>query len=119
MAQRSAVQRHSTVFRASADGHLGCPGGYPEGLVGVYAEDLTRESIWEALRTQRTLAVTGDHIETRLSLNEAPTGSELPWTPERIIQVEVVGWDEIDKVELIKNNRVMERFYPSVLGNAT
>ena len=106
-------------FIASTDGHLGCPGAYPEGLVGVYAEELTRESIWEALRARRTIAVTGDRIEARLSLNGAPIGSELPWTPERIIQVEVVGWDEIDKVELIKNNRVMERFYPSVSGNAT
>jgi hypothetical protein len=101
-------------FIASTDGHLGCPGAYPEGLVGAYAEELTREGIWEAIRARRTFAVTGDRIEVRLHLNGTPMGSVIPFIPERWIQVDVIGWDEIDKVELIKNNRVMERFYPSV-----
>ncbi|HJN15593.1 MAG TPA: hypothetical protein QGH10_08890, partial [Armatimonadota bacterium] len=32
---------------ASTDDHFGYPGGYGEGLAGVWADDLTRKSIWE------------------------------------------------------------------------
>jgi hypothetical protein len=52
-------------FIASTDGHLGCPGAYPEGLVGLYADDLTRDDIWEALQARRSIAVTGDRIGPR------------------------------------------------------
>jgi hypothetical protein len=100
-------------FIASTDGHLGCPGAYPEGLVGVYAPELTRAAVWDALCKRRTVAVTGDRIDAQLHVNEMQLGGELAWTPERMIQVQAVGWDEIDKVELVKNNRVLERFYPS------
>jgi hypothetical protein len=100
-------------FIASTDGHLGCPGAYPEGLVGVLAPELTRSAIWDGLWNRRTIAVTGDRIDARLRVNGSPMGSELPWDAERRIQVDVVGWDEIDRVELIKNNQVLERFYPS------
>ncbi len=103
-------------FVASSDDHLGFPGAYPEGLAGVYAEALTRESIWEGLRARRTIAATGDRIDARLHLNGLPIGSELPWISERLLEIRVVGWDEIDKVELIKNNHVIERFYPAAPG---
>jgi len=104
-------------FVASTDGHLGFPGAYPEGLVGVDAPELTREAVWDALRARRTIAVTGDRIQARLHVNGAPMGSELPWTGERRIEIDIVGWDEIDKVELLKNNEVLERFYPALSGD--
>jgi hypothetical protein len=106
-------------FIASTDGHLGCPGAYPEGLVGVYAPELTRQAIWDALWNRQTIAVTGDRIDAQLHVNEVPQGGELPWTPERRIRVQVAGWDEIDKVELVKNNGVLERFYPSGASQAS
>jgi len=112
-AQSALSQGQRFGFVASTDDHLGCPGAYPEGLAGIYADDLTRESIWEALRARRTIAVTGDRMDTRLYLNGAPLGSALPWSAERRLEVQVTGWDEIDKAELIKNNQVVQRFYPS------
>jgi hypothetical protein len=35
-----------------------------------------------------------------------------------LIEIEAIGWDEIDRVELIKNNRGMERFYPQAMNTA-
>ena len=117
-AQTALINGQRFGFVASTDDHLGCPGAYPEGLAGVYAESLTRESIWEALRARRTIAATGDRIAIRLYLNGSPIGSEIPWTSERALEIKVVGWDEIDKVELIKNNHVIERLYPAASGAA-
>jgi hypothetical protein len=117
-AQAALSQGYRFGFLASSDDHLGCPGAYPEGLVGIYAEALTRESIWKALRARRTIAVTGDRMDTRLHLNGRPMGSELGWIAERSLEIKVAGWDELDKVELIKNNEVIERFYPAAHGPA-
>ena len=39
-------------------------------------------------------------------------GSEVPFTREREIEVTARGKDEIEKVEILKNNRVIYRYFP-------
>jgi hypothetical protein len=39
-------------------------------------------------------------------------GQELPYAREREIKLEVSGWDQVDRVELLKNNRVIHRDFP-------
>jgi len=97
---------------ASTDDHLGYPGAYREGLTGLYADALTREGVFEALRARRTFAVTGDRIALDFRVNGQPMGAVLPATARREITVEATGWDEIDRIELIKNNRVIARSFP-------
>jgi len=97
---------------ASTDDHLGYPGGYGEGLAAVLAPELTRKSIHEALLDRRTYAVTGDRIALRFQLNGKIMGRELPYVRERSMAVTVSGWDQIDRVELLKNNRVIHRDFP-------
>ena len=48
---------------ASTDDHLGYPGAYGEGLVAVYADTLTRESIMEAIKARRTYAISAGRIQ--------------------------------------------------------
>ena len=45
---------------ASTDQHSGYPGSYGDGRIGVMAPSLTRDAIWEALRTRHVCAATGD-----------------------------------------------------------
>jgi len=97
---------------ASTDDHLGYPGGYRQGLAAIQAKDLTRESLFEAMRERRTYAVTGDRIELDVQVNGRPMGSELANVERRRVAVEVTGWDAIDRVELIENNRVIHRDHP-------
>jgi len=97
---------------ASTDDHLGYPGAYREGLAAVLAPELTREAIFEALRNRRTYAVTGDRIRVQFHINTAMMGRELPYVRERHISAEVVGWDQVDRVEVLKNNRVIHRDFP-------
>ncbi|MCH7685082.1 MAG: DUF3604 domain-containing protein [Planctomycetes bacterium] len=49
-------------FVASTDDHLGYPGAWGEGIVGVWAEELTRKALFEAIQSRRTFAATGDRI---------------------------------------------------------
>ncbi len=97
---------------ASTDDHLGYPGAYREGLAAIKASELTREAIFDALRNRRTYAVTGDRIELDFRLNGETMGRELPYVHERRIEVAVTGWDQVDRVEIFKNNQVIHRDFP-------
>jgi hypothetical protein len=97
---------------ASTDDHLGYPGAYHEGLAAVLAPELTREAIFDAIRHRRTYAVTGDRIHLDFQLNGRIMGTEMPCTKEREIAVTVTGWDQLDRVEILKNNRVLHRDFP-------
>jgi hypothetical protein len=108
--QLAKGQRFGVV--ASTDDHLGYPGGWGEGLAAVLAPELSRKAIIEALWDRRTYAVTGDRIGLRFSLNGRIMGRELPYQRERTMRVAVTGWDQVDRVEILKNNRVIHRDFP-------
>jgi len=97
---------------ASTDDHLGFPGGYREGLAVVKAPELSRAAIFDAVRARRTYAVTGDRIGLDFHVNGEMMGRELPFASERRIEVSADGWDQIDRVEVIKNGRVVHRDFP-------
>lgn len=105
-------QGHRLGVIASTDDHLGHPGGYREGLAAIKATDLSREALFDAIRNRRTYAVTGDRIELDFFLNDQMMGQELPYSSERCIKVHIRGWDEIDRVEVLKNGRVIHRNFP-------
>lgn len=106
------AQGHRLGVIASTDDHLGYPGGYGEGLAAVLAPSLTREEIHKALLDRRTYAVTGDRIGVEFTLNGRIMGRELPYARSRNLSVKVAGWDQIDRVEILKNNRVVHRNFP-------
>ncbi|MBS3763749.1 MAG: GNAT family N-acetyltransferase [Planctomycetes bacterium] len=102
-----------------SDSHGGRPGGsakeprqYWGGLCGVWAEKLTRRSLFDALMARRTYALTGDRIVLRFAVNGEPMGSELPPTDGRKIEIEVWGTDTIESVQLLRNGTVIEENAP-------
>lgn len=99
-------------FVASTDNHRGYPGAYGEGIMGVWARDLTRDALLEAIHARRTYAATGDRIAVEFTVNGQPMGAELAPTSDRQIDVRVEGQDPIAAVELIRNGRVIERHFP-------
>ena len=105
-------QGHQIGLVASTDDHLGYPGAYGEGLVAVYADTLTRESIMEAIKARRTYAVSADRIELDFRLNGHWMGETLPYESSRNIFIKVKGQDVIDRVEVLRNNKVIYRNNP-------
>ena len=96
----------------STDHHSAHPGSYGHGRTGVWSSSLTRDGIWEALVSRRTYALTGDRIALAFAINGATMGSVLPPTAERQVEIAVEGGDELDNVELLHNNRVIQRWIP-------
>ena len=99
-------------FVASSDNHRGYPGAYGEGVLGVWADELSSEGLFEAIRARRTYAATGDRITLEVTLNGQPMGAQIPVTGDREIDVRVEAQDAIAMIELVRNGRVIERHFP-------
>ncbi len=110
--QHFLAQGHRLGVIASTDDHLGYPGAYREGLAAVLATELTREAIFDALRHRRTYAVTGDRILVDFQVNGRIMGTQMPYVKQRELAVTVTGWDQLDRVEILRNNQVLHRDFP-------
>lgn len=94
------------------DHHAAYPGSHGDGRMGVFARSLTREDIWEAFLARRVFAATGDRIDARLFLNDAWIGESITATGSRQLKATVQGASSLDRVELLRNGEVVQRFAP-------
>lgn len=108
--QSGLAQGHIVGVMGSTDHHSAHPGSYGHGRLGVWAESLDRDAIWQAIQARRTVALTGDNIRVQLAVNGQPIGSVLPPVAEREIEVLVQGGGALDYVELLHNNQVIHRW---------
>lgn len=90
-------------FVASTDHHAGYPGSYGDGRIAVNADKKTRESIFEAINTGHTYAITGDKIKCNFMVNDAIYGSKIQHAQKRIISLQVTACDFIEKIIVYKN----------------
>ena len=91
----------------SGDSHYGFPAVYGNGLMACYAEELTRESLWEAFAARRVYGVSGDRIELQFTAEGAMMGSEIQKKGAVRIEAKARGGDALDRIELLRNNRVI------------
>ena len=108
---------------AGSDSHSGRPGlsnwsraarTYNGGLTAVFAEEKTRESIWNALYERHCYATTGPRIYLEFTINGYPMGSELE-AFERNLRVDCIGTGPLSRLEIVKNNQIIHRFEGSSL----
>jgi len=96
---------------AAGDGHDGRPGSpnwgaWPGGLTAVEVDELTRDSVFEALREGRAWATTGERTVLRVQ-----------WRADEL-DVMVVG-EDIKAIEVIGDRRVLGRVDAPVSGEWT
>ena len=104
-------QGHFFGVVGNTDHHSASPGSYGCGVTGVWAKELTRKGIWDALINRRTYACTGDKIGLEFTLDGFPMGSRIgEGEKKREIAAAVHGGGPIDYVDIIKNGRLLERF---------
>ena len=115
---------HRVGIMASSDNHYGNPGyGYlkrgqdngsafePEeigmGLIAVYAERLTRKSIFSALYERHCYATSGDRIILEFTADGQVMGSELKSVESPIFALKTVGTADVTRVEIKKNGEII------------
>jgi hypothetical protein len=102
---------HRFGIIGSTDHHSAYPGSHGDGRLGVFATALTRQAIWEAFLARRVYAATGDRIDARLMINDAWIGSSIRAPGKRQLLLSVRGSDALDRTELLKNGRILQRFF--------
>jgi hypothetical protein len=113
---------HFVGVHGSGDNHMtstgnGNPGWhYPNtnGLAAAYATDWSRQGVWDAIKHRRTYAVTGNQrFYLDFTVNGSPMGDiVVDGDSTRSLALTVAGTAPILKVDLIKNNDVIETFRP-------
>lgn len=107
----------------SGDSHSGMPGrSYPadrqwcvgakSGLACVYAPELTREAVFDALRARRCYATTGARMILEFRVNGVTMGGEASLEDahaERRLAIHVIGTDDLALLRIIKNNATLVR----------
>lgn len=108
-AQCGWSQGHVFGIIGSSDHHNAFPGSYGAGRLGVWAESLTRDALWDSISKRRTYVLTGDRIELAFTVNGHLMGDIASPDRERWIEVAVCGGDSIDYVDVLHNNRIVHR----------
>ena len=91
----------------STDGWDEMPAHYGRGMMACLAKELTRESLWEAFLARRVYGVTGDRIDLDFRIGDAIMGEIVTVRGPRRISVGVSGLDALDRIELLRNGRVI------------
>jgi len=91
------------------DGHpgIGSPGTPAPGLVGIYARELTRDGVFEALRARRVYATNGCRAILRFHSGAVAMGGVLhveDASAPRRFDIAVVGDGPVAGVTVVKNN---------------
>lgn len=124
---REALERGMKVgFIGGSDDHSGRPGwsaptlahhGVRGGLTAYLATELTRESIWDALRSRRVYGTSGVRILLDVNVNGQPMGSELTTDRPVKIGIKVIGTTDLDTIELRRGLETIDT--RSLLPDAT
>jgi hypothetical protein len=101
---------------ASTDNWGVLPGHYGRGLAAAWAEDLSRDSLWDAFTSRRIYGVSGDRILLWFELDGAPMGSILSGRRKApVFRVFVDALDRIDYIDFIRDEELIDRV--TVFGN--
>lgn len=98
-------------FAGSTDHHAGYPGSYGDGITAVLSNELTRESIWDAIKKRHTYALTGDRIRCNFTVDGNLMGSEISRNDTHEIILEVDSVDFIEKAIIYKNLEPIKSLY--------
>jgi hypothetical protein len=109
---------HRFGIVGGTDHHGAYPGSHGDGRMGVFATALTREALWDAFLARRVYAAIGDRIDARLFIDDAWIGSEIKSPGTRHLVVDVTGSDAIDHVDILKNERLLQRFQPATASDS-
>jgi hypothetical protein len=82
------------------------------GLAALWVKEVSRKGIIEALRARRTFGTTGDKIFMDVKVNHAFMGEEVELDGPPEIEIKTQGQSEIERVELLRNSRVIYTWKP-------
>ena len=107
---------HEVGFIAGSDNHLSQPGytapkggilSQRGGLSAVLADQVTVDGLFDAMKSLKAYATTGERIILDISLNGTGMGQRLPFARERRIEGSVIGTAPIAEIAVVRNDEVI------------
>jgi hypothetical protein len=98
---------YKLAFQGDSDSHRIVP-GQGGALTGVWAKDLTRKSILEALRDGRCFATNGNRTVLDFRVNGQPMGSEIVSNEKVSLRIRVDAPRTVETITLFRNGKVFE-----------
>jgi hypothetical protein len=111
-------QGHRFAFTASGDSHHRNP-GLSGALTGIWAEELTRASFLDAIRSRRCFGTAGSKILVEFTIDDEMMGSDLIVSKDPLLKWRVSGESDKDYILRIhRDGRLMydQRFAGSCIG---
>lgn len=108
--QAHLLRGHRFGFYCGSDDHWGRPG--QDGLIAVYAPELTREAVFEAIKNRRCYGSTNARIILDFQANGRFMGEECFSNDRTRIRAEAHGTDILEKVEVIRDGRIIHSVSP-------
>lgn len=106
-------------FVGGTDNHTSFPTRDPQmgrgfgGMTGILADELSRESLWQAMDARRTYATSGTPIIAHWTLNGLEMGQEGKLEDGIKFSAVLYGTAPIERVEVISNGKVIWRSNPN------
>ncbi len=123
---RESIERgYRMGFVGGNDCHTGRPGDdrpghqlrrYAKGgLTGIYAPELTLESVLDAIKSRRCYATTGARIAARSDVNGRFMGTEFSMAEPPVFSVNAAGTGPIERIDLFRGLDLVhsEQVFPS------
>ncbi len=107
---RNALTKGLRIGVIGSNDGPGLPGRWGMGRAAVWAVENTRVAIWESFSNHSTYAVTGDRIRLDFYIGETDMGGELSEREAIDINVDVVCSQGLDKIELVRNGRIISKY---------
>ena len=110
-------------FTCGSDDHKGRPGaahpgsgsfGVYGGITCVYAKELTRAGLWEAIKKRRCYGTNGQRILVDVTVGGQPMGSDLEVDLPPEVAVKVWGTAPIEKVDVFRRTEIVYT-YPETI----
>ncbi|HCR17562.1 MAG TPA: hypothetical protein DIU35_08765 [Candidatus Latescibacteria bacterium] len=98
---------YKLAFQGDSDSHRIVP-GQGGALTGVWAQDLTRDSILEALRARRCFATNGNRTVLDFRANGHPVGSEVSTAESVQLNVRINAPRRVKHISLYRNGKVLD-----------
>jgi len=84
----------------------------PPAKAGIYATELTRRALWEALFNRRTIGTTEARISIAFWMDDHFIGEIFSTDRMPVIRIEVSGPHRIDCVQVIRSGEVVRQWHP-------
>lgn len=112
---------------SGTDNHLGMPGGQVDGaqpysrsgITAVYADALTHDDLWAAMKARRTYGTTGARILLEFSMDGREMGEEYASSRPLGGRIFVAGTDVIDRVDVFRNGHDLVHTFAGGMNSGT